>query len=42
LCSASGCLKDLNDDNLPLMDGTKALADTVGHILDLVMKVREG
>jgi hypothetical protein len=39
LCSASGCLKDLNEDNLPLMDGTKALADTVGNIIDLVMKV---
>lgn len=41
MCSASGCLKDLNDENLPLMDGTKALADCVGQILDLVLKATE-
>lgn len=42
LAAATGALTDLDDSNTPLMDGCKALSDTVGDIFDMLTSVCEG
>jgi len=39
---AAGALTDLNPDNFPLMDATKSYSDTIGDILNELMKGVDG
>lgn len=41
LAAATGALFDLDDSNSPLMDGCKALSDTVGDIFNMLTSVCE-